>query len=228
MKKLLHAVLLLSAFSGTMFSEDRFPEIHGPQSANRGNLVVFETSEPADWCLAPLDKSVGKWSVDTSGKILYFASSEPGIYTICAAMIVEGQPKILSKTFSNGSEEGEFEPQPQPDPDDLGTGIRAKTGELSLTKNYLAEREMFATCFQSVVDGIQQGSVRSAPAARAGLRTCLAQKLLACSAESRKLWTQFFDWLSEEIENRCKTDPNNLQRIKSVYSEVRRQLADNG
>ena len=223
---------MLFFFTGAAFSEEIFPEILGPHSAQRGNLVVFETSEPADWCLAPLDKSVGKWSVDTSGKILFFASSEPGIYTICAAIVVDGQPKILSKTFANGGDEEDFEPQPdlkldlKPDPDDFEAWIRANTAELSLTKNYLAEKKMFAACFQSVVDGIRQGSVRSAAAARAGLRTCLASKLLTCSAESRKLWTQFLDLLAKEIENRCKTDPNNLQLMKSVYSEVAAQIGN--
>jgi len=221
MKRLLLALFLF--FSGTVFSEEVFPDIHGPHSTFCGNLVVFETSEPADWCLIPLDKSLGKWSIDTSGKMLYFASSEPGLYTVCAAIIVEGKPKILSKTFSNGGDG--FEPKPQPDPDELGTWIRAKTVELSRTKNYLAEKEMFAACFQSVADGIQQGSVRSAPAARANMRSCIASKLLTCSVESRKLWTQFLDALSEEIENRCKKEPNNLQVIRAVYAEIAKEMS---
>jgi len=223
MKRLLSIILSL-LFAGLVFSEEVFPEIYGPQSVHRGNLVIFGMSEPADWCLVPSDKSVGKWSVDTSGKVLYFASSEPGMYTVCAAVIVEGQPKILCKTFYNGDEEDEFEPTPPPNPNDLGAWIRANTTELALTKNYLAEKEMFAACFQSVADGIQQGSVRSAPAARANGRTCLASKLLTCSTESRKLWTQFFDALAEEIEKRCKTEPNNLQQIQSIYREVVEQM----
>lgn len=223
MKRLLFFILLF-IFAGPVFSEETFPEILGPQSVHRGNLIVFEVSEPADWCLVPPDKSVGKWSVDTSGKILYFASSEPGMYTVCAAVIVEGQPKILSKTFFNGDEEDEFEPKPPPNLNDLGAWIRANTTELSQTKNYLAEKEMFAACFLSVADGIQQGSVRSAPAARANVRTCLTSKLLTCSAESRKLWTQFLDALAEEIEKRCKAEPNNLQRIQNIYREVAEQM----
>ena len=225
MQRLLPFFLLLF-FSWPVFSEEVFPEIYGPQSVHRGNLVIFEMSDPADWCLVPLDKSVGKWSVDTSGKVLYFASSEPGMYTVCAAVIVEGQPKILSKTFFNGDEEDEFEPTPPPNPDDLGTWIRENTTELAKTKNYQAEKEMFAACFQSVTDGIQQGSVRSTPAARANMRVCLAPKLLTCSAESRKLWTKFLDTLAEEIEKRCKTEPNNLQQIQSVYREIVRQMRD--
>jgi len=228
MKRLLSIILLSLFFAGTVVSEEIFPEIYGPQSVHRGNLVIFEVSEPADWCLVPSDKSVGKWSVDTSGKVLYFASSEPGMYTVCAAVIIEGQPKILSKTFYNGEEEGEFEPKPSPppNPDDLGVWIRGNSTELAQTKNYLAEKEMFAACFQSVADGIQQGSVRSTPAARANMRACLAPKLLTCSAESRKLWTQFLDALAEEIERRCKTEPNNLQQIQSVYREIVRQMKD--
>ena len=229
MKKILSTILLLLFFTGPVFSEGTLPEIFGPQAVHRGNLIIFEVSEPADWCLVPPDKSVGKWSVDTSGKVLYFASSEPGMYTVCAAVIIDGQPRILSKTFSNG-EEDDLEPKPLPKPDDLETWIKANTTELTLTKNYGAEKEMFTACFQSVVDGIQQGSIRSTPAARANMRTCLAPKLLTCSAESRKLWTQFLDALAEEIERRCHTEPNNLQQIQSVYREIavqlRRQAAD--
>ena len=233
MKRLLSIIFLLF-FTGPVFSEEILPEIYGPQSVYRGNLIVFEVSVPADWCLVPLDKSVGKWAVDTSGKILYFASSEPGMYTVCAAVIVDGQAKVLSKTFSN-SEENDLEPQPQPQPqppkpDDLGAWIKANTTELALTKNYGAEKEMFAACFLSIADGIQQGTVRSAPAARGNVRTCLASKLLTCSAESRKLWNQFLDALAGEIERRCKTEPNNLQQIQSIYREIavqmRRQEAD--
>jgi len=217
--------VLFLFFSGIGFSEECFPEILGPQSAYRGNLVVFEAPAPADWCLTPLDKSVGKWSVDTSGRILYFASSEPGVYTVCAAIIVDGQPKILSKTFSNG-DEIEVEPEPAPNPNDLGAWIRTQTVELARTKNYSAEKEMFAACFQSISDGIQQGSVRSAPAARANLRACLASKLLTCSTESRKLWTQFLDSLSDEIEKRCKMEPNNLQLIRTVFNEIAVQMTN--
>ena len=220
-------VLLLFFFSGTVFSEEMFPEILGPQSASRGNLVVFESPDPADWCVMPLDKSVGKWSIDTSGRILYFASSEPGHYTVCAAIVVGGRPKILSKIFSNGDAGDDIEVKPQPpDPDDLGAWIRTKTVELSRTKNYSAEKEMFAACFQSIGDGIQQGFVRSAQAARTNLRTCLASKLLTCSTESRKLWTQFLDSLAEEIENRCKKEPNHLPLMKTVYGEIAIQMTN--
>ena len=232
MKRLL-SIALLFFFTGPVFSEEIVPEIYGPQSVHRGNLIIFEVSEPADWCLVPHDKSVGKWAVDTSGKTLYFASSESGVYTVCAAVIVDGQAKVLSKTFSNGAEddlEPYPQPQPPPKPDDLEAWIRANMTELALTKNYPVEKEMFAACFLSIADGIQQGAVRSAPAARANVRTCLAPKLLTCSAESRKLWNQFLDALAEEIERRCKTEPNNLQQIQSVYREIamqmRRQEAD--
>ena len=218
MNRLLLLPLLLF-FSELAFSQENLPEITGPQAAYCGNLVVFETSEPADWCLVPTEKSVGKWSVDTSGKIFYFASSEPGVYTICAAILVEGKPKILSKTFTNGSDPSP-QPEPEPNPDDFAAWIRSKSTELSLTKNYLAEKETFAACFQSIASGIDRGTVRSAPAARASLRTCLSPKLLACSNESRKLWSQLFEQLSAEIENRCQSDPNNQQLLRTTFSEI--------
>ena len=217
-------VSLLFFFSGTVCSEEILPEIQGPQSAFCGNLVVFEVTESADWCLIPLEKSVGKWSIDTSGKTLYFASSEPGIYTVCAAIVVEGQPKIHSKTFSYGDEKIEPKPQWEPEPDDIGTWIRANSVEFSQANSF-AEKEMFTACFQSMADGIQQGSVRSAQAVRAKIRTCVATKMLSCSAESRKHWMQFFEALAEEIENRCKKEPNNLQRMKTLFYEITKEMS---
>ena len=223
MNRLLFLSLLLFfgefAFSQESIQEIVSPEIAGPQAAYCGNLVVFETSEPADWCLVPPEKSVGNWSVDTSAKIFYFASSEPGIYTICAAILVDGKPKILSKTFTNGDDPAP-QPGPEPNPDDLAAWIRSKSAELSLTKNYSAEKETFAACFQSIASGIDRGTVRSAPAARANLRTCLSPKLLACSNESRKLWSQLFEQLSTEIETRCQSDPNNQQLLRITYGEI--------
>lgn len=207
---------------------DASDEIHGPNMVLSGNLIVFETSESADWCLAPSAKSVGKWAVDTSGRFLYFASTEPGEYTVCAAIVVDGKPKVLFKTFQNGTDIAPApEPQPDPEPqpeDDLALWIRLKTEILSRTKKFDQEKELFASCFQTIVSGVEHGSIRSAASARAQLRICASSKVLECSDESARLWRQFLEQLSVEIEKRCQDGPNDTQKIKTVFNLVSQHL----
>ncbi len=82
--------------------------ISGPLVANIGELCVFRLNDPetrADWVIVP----EATCYIDSSGSSLAFASNVPSKYTIIAAVVEEGVPKILTHICEYGV-------QPQPDP----------------------------------------------------------------------------------------------------------------
>lgn len=210
--------------------------LRGPDHALRGHLAVFESPEVADWILAPSENAIGKWVVDTSGKLLYFASDEPGIYTICAAIVVENKPKIFSKTFYVEQHRPDPNPDPDPDPDrepspplpvpdpdqeDLKTYLKWRIEEISpRVADFSGEKRSVENCFQSILESVQRRTIRSAPALRSNLRSCFSNTLLSFSGDSRAEWSRLIDEISAQMEKRCKSDPDDFKRLHSIVQEI--------
>ncbi len=224
--------LVLYALCPVQAIEDASEKISGPDFSTCGNLVVFELPEPADWCIIPLETTAGRWAVDPTGRTFYFASSEAGQYTICAAVLVEGKPKLLTKPFVNrpnvapSPEPSPGPVPPVPEPEHLAGWVRSKTNELTGSASFEREKNAIADCVQSILNGIELGTIRSPAAARGVLRQCLAGRLAAVSPASPKIWASFLEQLGGEIEKRSKEHPDELLTLKALFSELIRGLRE--
>lgn len=228
---LLSTVLFaICIFSGSVSGGESQSEILGPGTISPGDLSVFEIAEPAEWCLTPVEKTIGKWAVDSSGKSLYFASTETGSYTICAAVLVEGKPKLFTKTFIVSGDPGpkpqpkpEPEPQPEPQPDDLTTLVRQKCEEMSReedSERFAREKQSVLACFQGIEQSLQRGSLRTTAAARANLRQSLSSKMNTFPNRSKKAWTELNEEISRSMEKRSETAPDDLALYKTLLREI--------
>ncbi|HBT77738.1 MAG TPA: hypothetical protein DEB39_12625 [Planctomycetaceae bacterium] len=201
------------------------PTLAGPVRSEIGHLIVFETDRFADWTVAPLDSGTGNWSVDTSGTRLYFASSRQGVFTILAAVVVEGKPHLLSTLFYNGTPlpgPGP-EPKPEPSPDTLLGWVRTASSAVSSTHRE-AERTAIADCLAVIVAGIDRRTIKSPQGARTLFRQCWNAKGVAVSPESLANWSGFLDELGERIEAELGAKKNDMVAIRNLYAEIAASL----
>jgi len=76
-------------------------KITGPDQSQAGTLVTFEIIPPqvADWTITSVETTERVFQTDTSTNRLYFATPQCGTYHIVAAIVVDGKPQVLAKTF---------------------------------------------------------------------------------------------------------------------------------
>jgi len=90
--------------------------IAGPTSTPAGELVEFDaggsTGAGYDWAVSGSHNTTGRWKVYETGRILVFASPEPGNYLITLSVAVDGQSHLTQMVLHNG-----VSPDPDPDPD---------------------------------------------------------------------------------------------------------------
>ncbi|MGL6227085.1 MAG: hypothetical protein ACRC10_10740 [Thermoguttaceae bacterium] len=221
---------VLGQFNSVEGNEGTEIQISGPDYVEQGNLVVFAIAEPADWCIVPVDSTVGKWSVDSSGKSCYFASPEKGLYTVCAAIVVENRVKLLHKTFVNrsGSEPIPPGPEPQPDPDQLTDWVALNVNQVVQSEQFLREKNALIESVQSIVNGLDRGTIRTPSAARTVFRNTISAKLTGLSITSLKNWADFLEKLGKEIEKRDQEGGDNLALIRTLFLEILKGLKNGG
>jgi hypothetical protein len=192
--------------------------ISGQLTATLGELCVFQLNDPntrADWVIVPETK----YYIDSSGSSLAFASNVPAQYTIIAAIIeeddLEKQPKILTHVCYYGispepspSPNPKPEPKPKPEPITLSEWVHENVPE----SGYF-QAAALASCYESVVTGIESGAIKSPVAAYSLLRTVTQAKI------DIAIWQPFLDKLSIKITERLNGSID-LQEHKNIFSEI--------
>ncbi|MCL2120464.1 MAG: hypothetical protein FWH27_18785 [Planctomycetaceae bacterium] len=108
------------------------------------------------------------FQTDTSTNRLYFATPQQGTYHIIAAIVMDGKPQVLVKTFVNGSG-GEVKPLPPipPTPNTpLAEWVKTQLPLLVKSQNMAAERLLVAQCFEQTVQKIDNDTIKTAQNAR--------------------------------------------------------------
>ena len=195
--------------------------IDGPLVADIGELCVFRLSNKdikADWVIVP----PAMCYIDSSGSSLAFASNSPAKYTIIAAVVEEGIPKILTHICEYGVQpQPEPEPQPKPDPKPqpdpqpnpnpalvLKDWVRRNVPE-SGQKQAAA----LASCYESAASSIEGGSIRTQEAALSVIRTASQTKI------NKEAWSGFLDTLSEKITEKL-AGSSDVKSLGTIFSEI--------
>ena len=216
MKTLLYTILFL--LLGVNLAAQ---EIVGPERVTPGSLAAF-TAPPevdgASWCLIP-NEPQGCFQIDTSSQKLYFASPIEGRYTIIAALIVEGKPLLISKTFTNGKDDA-IPPIPTPNPPDtLESWIKTNLPELVKSTNITKEREVIANCFEQTAAKI--GIIIKTPQnAQTQLRLTLVSSLAKSSRTAVNDWQLFLEQLGEQLTKELSAKINDINEIKRIFNVV--------
>jgi hypothetical protein len=186
--------------------------ISGDLSANLGELCVFQLNDPdlrADWIIVPETK----YYIDSSGSSLAFASNVPARYTIVAAIVVEGQSKILTHLIDYGispepAPSPKPDPEPKPEPVTLSHWVRKNIPPLGLS-----QAAALASCYESAVSGIENGTIKSQAAAYSLIRTTTQTKI------NIALWQSFLDQLSVKITERLNGSTD-VKELAVIFSEI--------
>lgn len=210
-------------------SEAPAQQLLGPDRVTPGTLAIFEIepNQEASWCLSP-NEPVDCWKTDSDSSRLFFATPQEGKYTIIAAMIVDGKPVLLSKTFVNAKDgikpSPDPDPQPSPTPSPpsgtLETWIKEKVPILVKSKNLAAETQLVANAFDGVIKRINEGTIKTTQNARAQLQITLTASLAQASATAVTDWSVFLAELSRQMETQLVGKITDLSEVKKTFQIV--------
>jgi hypothetical protein len=161
----------------------------------------------ADWIIVPPATSY----VDSSGSSLAFASNVPAKYTIIAAIVEDGEPKILTHICEYG-----FSPEPTPSPPPSPKPEPTNLADW-VTKNIpeggRSQCTALASCYESAADGIDNGSIRTPEAAYSTLRTATQTKI------KPEIWGNFLDQLSVKVTEKMGGS-NDVKKLGTIFSDI--------
>ena len=178
-------------------------QIDGPDKAQAGTLATFEILPPqlADWTITSVETTERIFQTDTSMQRLYFATPQQGTYHIVAAIVIDGKPQVLVKTFVNGNgndndggNDNRVKPLPPvpPTPDTpLAEWIKTQLPLLVKSQNIAVEQVLVAQCFEQTVQKIGNGTIISSQNARTQLQIALTMALAFASDTAIEDWQAF-------------------------------------
>jgi len=198
--------------------------ITGPLVADVGELCVFRLSDAdirADWTVirqTELESQV-LYYIDTSGSALTFSSSVPAKYTIVAAIVDEGNPKILQHVCLYGltpypdpsptpNPDPNPSPTPEPTPENLTEWVRQNIP--------LAGREqsaILASIYETTADAIERGTIRTQAAAFSSIRANTQAKIKPGT------WEKFLDELSAQIQSKLDGSTE-IKPLGALFREI--------
>jgi hypothetical protein len=193
-------------------SKESSEYISGDLSANLGELCVFQLSDPntrADWIIVPETK----FYIDSSGSSLVFSSNVPSKYTIIAAIVEDGQSKILTHVIDYGVSPNPSptpipNPNPEPEPVTLSQWVQKNIPPLGYS-----QVSALATCYESVVTGIENGTIKSQAAAYSLIRTATQTKI------NIEIWQPFLGKLSVKVTEKLDGS-DDVQKLGLIFKDI--------
>ena len=182
--------------------------ITGPLAAGVGELCVFRLNDPgtnADWIIVP----PATCYIDSSGASLVFASNVPAKYTIIAAIVEDGVPKILSHICEYGvSPEPTPGPTPIPQPANLTEWVTKNIPEPGRS-----QAAALASCYEATAEAIEKNAIRTTEAAFSTLRTATQTKI------KPDIWGSFLDQLAVKVTEKLDGS-SDVRKLGTIFSEI--------
>jgi hypothetical protein len=185
--------------------------IDGPLAANIGELCVFrlnDTATKADWAIIPQST----FYVDSGKNSICFASTVAARYTIIAAIVENGEAKILLHFCDYGG----AVPNPSPGPTPIPLP-KPETLKDWVTQNKPAVPDTalaaLATCYRSAAEGIEKGAFKTQTSASSALRTATQTKI------KPEVWGDFLDKLETQITEKL-AGSSEVKKLGELFEEV--------
>ena len=201
--------------------------ITAPVSVDAGQLAVAKSDVPAVWTVYPAQYQTAIYVAD-EGATLIFASPDKGEVTLIAATLVEGKIELNQHVLYNGVPAPEPEvvpepepkptPAPQPPPEPEKTPLeKAVEG----AKDFPAEDvNALADTFESIVSGIDRGTINTPIAARETFRAIWANNAGKVNPQAITAMGTLITEISNQIDN------SSLATIRRDYSYVAKTLKE--
>ena len=203
--------LLLWALSGSIAAG----EVNGPDFVKAGELATFTSNEPAAWAVIPENYKESVF-IDSGRKILIFASPVKGTVSIIAATATDGAANIEIHTFINGDKPDGNEPEPEPG--SLEEIVRNELIKIENRQAAEAGREKLAGVFQTVIDGINKGTIRTPEGARETFRRYWEYEAATAGAGTLEAYRSLISSVSSQI------DWTDTETVKSNFESIKKAL----
>ena len=228
MTKKQYAILILAFLLGLCLTKlVTAQQIDGPEQAQAGTLATFEILPPqvADWTITSVETTERVFQTDTSTNRLYFATPQCGTYHIVAAIVVDGKPQVLAKTFFNGSGDEikplpPVPPVPPLPPTPLAEWVKTQLPVLVKSQNMATERLLVAQCFEQIIQKIDNDTIKTAQNARTQLQIALTMTLAFASDTAIDDWQAFLTALSQKMTGELGDKVNDIAAVKGVFQTV--------
>lgn len=196
--------------------------ISGPLVADVGELCIFRLNDPktqADWVVVrQIDKEPpATFYIDSTGSALSFSSNITAKYTIVAAIVEEGKPRILQHIFQYGmppnptpgpNPEPDPSPTPEPQPERLSDWVRQ-----NIPKAGKPQAMALASCYESAASAIEKGTINTPEAAFSAIRTNTQTKIKV------EVWKDFLEQLSGKITVELG-EAKDIKKLGTIFSEI--------
>lgn len=184
---------------GILLSAPSFSaKLTGPEEAEPGRLVVFESDVPGDWLVYPPDTSdIAK---DSNERTLYFVAHHEGKFTIIFFGVEDSKP-VISQTAVLIGPAPEPEPGPEPSP----------SPSIKISKE---DKEAAKYAFERVISGVDSGAIRTVN----GCRSTFKQALLSKGSVCDRTGCHLRDSLSKLVDEwTTRTDFSSAETVKTSF-----------
>lgn len=210
------AAAMLS-FSAKTFSQ----ELVGPTIVPAGSLATFEVvpAQEISWNLLPTEESQEWFQVDTSSGKLYFASPHEKEFTIVAALVTDGKPVLLTKTFFNEKRDTKPDEDTKPPPvpnASLESWIKTQLPLQVKSQNLDLERKFVAEALDQILTRIDSGTIKASQNAQAQIRIAVTASLTKASRQSVNAWQGFLTQYSKKIQNDYGSKISDIEVLRKV------------
>ena len=212
------------ACADTSPSDCRLPEsavyISGPLVAEVGELCIFHLNDQnirADWTVIRQteNESPTAFYIDSSGSALTFSSSVPAKYTIVAAIVEDGTPKILQHaclygvTPSPSPNPGPSpEPTPEPTPNNLVEWVRQNLPDAGR-----GQTAVLASIYEPTASAIERGTIKTQAAAFSSIRANTQAKIKGDILE------KFLDDLADQVQAKLEGSTE-IKPLGQLFREI--------
>lgn len=182
-----------------------------PETIATGELAVVRSTAPATWTVYPSEYKSAIYVTD-DGKTCVFASPTPGAVTFIAASVIDGEVRMTEKTLYNGVDRPDDVkpiPEPEPEPETVYTVVRDADVKASVSDfNALAES------FETVVSGIDRGTIQTTTGARETLNGNWIRQAGRTNPDALTEFAELLDKLNKMV------DYSSLSTVKTDYQQI--------
>jgi hypothetical protein len=141
-----------------------------------------------------------------------FASNVSAKYTIIAAIVDNGQPKILTHVCEYGTT-----PRPSPEPNPTPPTTLKDWVTQNIPPDGKTQSAALANCYEAVADSINNGTIKTIDAGYALLRSTTQTKI------KTEILKSFLDKLAVKISEQLK-DNSDVKKLASLFKEIAQGL----
>lgn len=193
-------------------------EITAPKRIDAGKLAVIQSTVPSNWAVYPLEYSTGIF-IANNGTTVCFASPIEGKVTFFAMFVVDGKAEYEVKVLYNGIDPEE-EIDDKEDDKPIETTLESIIKTTSINGVSKEDYKVVAESFESVIDGIERGTVRTPAGAREAFRGQLAYR----AGQTNPAILNAFSGLLSAISD--KVNYSSLATVKTDYQTIVKTLKE--